>query len=137
MTTERNDRTDDAPGVGDLDALFAEARGTPPAPSRDLLARIEAEGLARQPRATPVGTRPAAAAPETGRGLFSGLAQAIAGIGGWPALGGLTAALVIGFGLGVSPPDSVESFATELLDGGTSAVLGDALWTFDSTLVEG
>lgn len=112
----------------ELDALFAEARATPPAASDALLARIEAEALALQP--APV--RAAAVVEAKGGGWFT----LDLGFSGWSSLGGLTAALVVGFGIGLSPPDAVSTLTSDLL-GTDASALEDVFWSFDSSLLEG
>ena len=114
----------------ELEALFTEARDNAPVPSEDLLARIEAQGLAEQPTpADAVAPQPAVVEK---RGWFDWHL----GFGGWSSLGGLTAALVVGFGIGISPPDAVTNLTPDFL-GSSTPELEDVLWTFDSSLLEG
>ena len=65
------------------------------------------------------------------------LARMISSLGGWTAMGGLTTALVVGFGIGIAPPDAIETFATDLLGGTAVEQIEDVLWSFDSSLLEG
>ena len=111
----------------ELEAMFAQARDAAPDASDALLARIEADAIAHQP--IPFSAAPAHA---KGGGWFS----LDLGFGGWSSLGGLTAALVVGFGIGLSPPDAVSTLTSDLLGGDTTA-LEDVFWSFDSTLLEG
>ncbi len=111
----------------ELEAMFAQARDMSPDASDALLARIEADAIAHQPA-------PFSAAPVHAKG--GGWFSLDLGFGGWSSLGGLTAALVVGFGIGLSPPDAVSTLTSDLLGGDTTA-LEDVFWSFDSTLLEG
>ena len=122
-----------------LDDLFAATRAAPPALPDGLQARMAADALAAMPVAPPMSdlTRPvvrSAVRPSAKRGMLAGL---IATLGGWQAMGGLTTALVLGFGIGVAPPAVVESLATDLLGGSAVEQIEDVLWSFDSSLLEG
>jgi hypothetical protein len=97
--TERDD---------DLDDLFAAARADTLVPSDALMARIAADAAS----VAAARRRPAVRAQRGG--LLSGL---FAALGGWPALGGLAAATVAGFWIGVAPPVGLQSL--------TSTVFGD------------
>lgn len=83
-----------------LDALFAAARGAAARPSDDFLARLVATAEAMQPAAP-------APAPAPRRGGWLGF------LGGWPALGGMAAATVAGFWIGVAPPAGLTTLAAE------------------------
>jgi len=120
----------DADLDAELEALFAEARKNAPVPSEDFLARIEAQSLAEQPMQVEAGSFTPPAAEK--RGWFDWHL----GFAGWSSLGGLTAALVVGFGIGISPPDAVTSLTSDFL-GSSTPNLEDVLWTFDSSLLEG
>ena len=97
-----------------LDALFAQARVTPPSPSDDLQARIVADALAVQAAfAEPV----AAPAPERA-GIFQRFAAVF---GGWPALGGMATACVLGIWIGAAPPAFLPD-AAQYLDAGAQEV---------------
>ena len=112
----------------ELEAMFAEARDDAPSPSNDLLARIEAQALAEQPAPVQV----VAPAPAKARGWFDWHM----GVGGWSSLGGLTAALVVGFGIGFSSPDTLTTLTPSFLSTDTSE-LDDVFWSFDGSLLEG
>lgn len=120
----------DADFDAELEALFAEARDHAPLPSEDLLARIEAQSLAEQP------THVEAVSPVQPVAENRGWFDWHLGFGGWSSLGGLTAALVVGVGIGISPPDAVTTLASDFL-GNSTPDLEDVLWTFDSSLLEG
>lgn len=108
----------------DLDALFAQAKAD--RPGSDLMARVllDADGvqgqLAEKPKRIPVPRQ-------------SWWAVAIAAIGGWSAISGITAAGAMGLAIGLYSPDTVA----EWLEGDTT--LGsyelapelDGLWTED------
>jgi hypothetical protein len=79
----------------DLDALFAEARVEQPSPT--LVARVAADAKAVQ----------AQPAPKSAVPRQSWWAAAIAGIGGWSAVSGITAAGVMGLAVGLYSPDTV------------------------------
>ena len=97
-----------------LDALFAQARVTPPRPSDDLQARIVADALAAQAAfAEPV----AAPVPER-----VGILQRFAAtFGGWPALSGMATACVLGVWIGAAPPAFLPD-AAQYLDAGAQEV---------------
>ncbi len=107
MMTDRNQSNDDALGMAALDALLAEARAVQPTPAPDLTARIladaQAADLARHP------PRAARKAPPTG-----GLRDVLAALGGWPALGGLSAATLAGLWIGIAPPAALDSVVAQL-----------------------
>ncbi len=132
MSTDPKEFDLDPALEAELEALFAEARDMAPDPSDALLARIEADAAALQPLpARRVSATMPASAP-TGGGWFG----FDLGLGGWSSLGGLTAALVVGFGIGLSPPDAVSSLTSDLL-GSDASALEDVFWSFDSSLLEG
>lgn len=126
-----------------LEALFSEAQSAPPAMPEAAMARIKADALSAMPKAVPE----LAVDPDRGAALATGssagssgvgwLSALVGNLGGWPSLGGLTAALVVGFGLGVAPPEAVESLATDLLGGSAAEQIEDVIWSFDSSLLEG
>ncbi|WP_224815539.1 dihydroorotate dehydrogenase [Hasllibacter sp. MH4015] len=89
-----NDREDEA-----FDALMEEARGD--APSGDLMARVLAD-------ADRVQARPAKPA-HAPRGRVPWWRGVIAGIGGWSAVSGITAAGIVGLAVGLYAPDEIEA----------------------------
>lgn len=94
---------------GALDRLFDLARGVAPPVSGDLMARILADAEAQAPVPVPV----AASAATVG---WRGWVDAI---GGWPAMGGLALATVVGVVIGINPPQGLSSI--------TSGILGETL----------
>ena len=86
----------------DLEALFAQTRRQD-APSADLLARVEADARALQPKVRAVAASPAAP-PRATIGFWREIAAVI---GGWRATGGLSAAVLLGFWLGLSDPSGL------------------------------
>ena len=114
-----------------LDDLFAEARGSALVLPGGLAARMVQDGMSAMPV---VSDAPVVVEPIASQGWLAGL---VASLGGWQAMGGLTTALVLGFGLGIAPPDAVESLATDLLGGSAAEQIEDVLWSFDSSLLEG
>jgi hypothetical protein len=99
MTMRESDMQDD-----DIDRLFALAREVQPPLPDTLAARILADAEAAVPR--PV-TRAAPAEPGGWRGI-------VAALGGWPALGGLALAGVVGLVIGISPPAGLSTIASGL-----------------------
>jgi len=96
-----------------LERLLSEARAAPPAMPRGMLARLEAQALTVQPRAA----------------LWRRMVDSI---GGWAGLGGLVTATVVGFWIGVAPPDGIATQVDLLLgDDVTMPVLMGAGWDFD------
>ena len=89
-----------------LEALFEDARATPPEVPAALMAQIMADAENAMP----------APAPQGWRGW-------LAALGGLPALGGLVTATCVGFWLGVAPPVGVPDFAGQVL--GVDAALED------------
>ncbi|WP_238928789.1 hypothetical protein [Alexandriicola marinus] len=104
-----------------IDALLEDVAQHPVAPiDAVLMARLVEDADRLVPRPEPV----AGAIAATGwRGVLDLM-------GGWPAMGGLVAAGVVGLWIGLAPPDLVDDAVAGLL-GGTVAVdltgLGDSL----------
>lgn len=101
--------------MSDVDALFASAREVPPQMPKNLEQAILRDAAQVQARRLETQTQARSgqgATPE--RGLHRIWRQFSAAIGGWPALGGLAAASLVGLWVGVAPPaflpDPVESF---------------------------
>lgn len=85
----------------ELDLLFAAARRQD-APSADLQARLLAAAVALQPR--PPSAVPDAPPVSVVPGFWQEMWQAL---GGWRATGGLSAAMLVGFWLGLSDPSGL------------------------------
>lgn len=82
-----------------LDALFDQARATPPEVPQALMARVLAEAQAAQPRPARQGWH-----------------AWLKALGGAPGLGGLITASCMGFWLGVAPPEALPDLAGYLLE---------------------
>ena len=106
------DKTDMAATERWLDEVAA--RDVPP-PDADFLARLTAQAVAAMPVAVPV-----ARARRGWRGW-------LAALGGWPALGGVAMAGLVGLWIGVAPPAAIDTLVAELL-GDTVTV---DLWSVD------
>jgi hypothetical protein len=104
---------DGAPQDGDeLDDLFALARGQQAEPSGALMARVLAGAQAAQPRSAAPRILPASPAVAPRGSAARGWRAVWQALGGWPAMGGLTAATVTGFWLGLAPPAALGSWAS-------------------------
>jgi hypothetical protein len=99
MTMREADIQDD-----DIDRLFALAREVQPPLPDALAARILADAEAA--------TRPVVGAAPAVPGGWRGI---VAALGGWPALGGLALAGVVGLVIGISPPAGLSTIASGLL----------------------
>ncbi|WP_405107029.1 hypothetical protein [Phaeobacter sp. BS52] len=105
---ERLDPADLAAAELALDDLFASVRTAAPAPLPEEVeqailseaAATQAAILNRQALASDLASPPGAA----GSGFFAGLRELLAGLGGWPALGGLATASAAGLWIGLAPP---------------------------------
>lgn len=86
-----------------LEDLFAQARDRAPEVSDDLMSRVLADAEMAQ-NMLPV------VQPEPGLGK-----RLLDLIGGWPTLGGLVAATIAGFWVGVAPPVAVEDLTVGLI----------------------
>lgn len=100
----------------DVEALFATARREAAEPSADLMARVLQDAEVAQPR-PPALTK--TARPNV-------LRHALAALGGWPSLGGLVAATIVGFGIGISPLTQIDTPAASLFGQPDSLALYDA-----------
>lgn len=95
-----------------LETYFDAARAAPPPVPQDLLARIQADAAAQQPKPT-VGWR-----------------GWVAALGGAPAMGGLITAACVGVWIGVAPPAQLPDVGGFVLgydsgeDSNTSAAFG-------------
>ncbi|WP_246045427.1 hypothetical protein [Rubellimicrobium roseum] len=97
----------------ELEMIFAQARGLRPEPDDDLMARLMADALREMP-----GTVVAAPRPKPGWRDW------MRALGGWPALGGLAAATVAGFWIGLTAPAGVSALAPGLWGEDVSVALG-------------
>ena len=99
------------PDADPMEALFAEARVNPPDPPDELMARVLADARAQQS---------VIAAPQRSWRLLW------RGIGGLPGLSGLAAATVVGFWIGVAPPEALPDLAGQMVSGDEAALLQSA-----------
>lgn len=120
MTDERKTQPDD----DGLEDFFEAARRMAPSPSDALMARVLADALAAQPVAAP---RPVPR-PVPRPGAWAQLREAL---GGWPALGGLATAGVMGLAIGIAAPADLVDLATAVLDQGTDTYLVDLMPELD------
>ena len=97
----------------ELESLFTQARATPPLMPDGLMARVIQDAEDVQPTAAHGGWR-----------------SWLRAIGGAPGLGGLVSASVLGFWLGVAPPDNLPDLAGQVLGQDVSA---DFELTLDTT----
>ena len=98
--------------IGGLGAFFDAARAHPPAPSAELLARVLSDAEAEQVWITRR-AETARAAPRSGL-----LEQLYRLLGGWPAMAGLTTAVLAGVWIGTALPEGLSgsSEAAYLVD---------------------
>ena len=115
----------------DLDDLLAAEAANPAKASAALLDRviadadIIADGRARM-------THPDNLAPRAG--LMDSL---LAAIGGWPGVGGLATATVVGIWIGFAPPAAIDDLAGSYLANNDSYGFGDLMPSIDGFLDEG
>jgi hypothetical protein len=105
-----------APTELDLEALFAEARDLEPRPSANLMTRMAADALREMPRHPTSAIRPA-----PGRMRWR---DWIAALGGWPAVGGLATAAVVGVWIGATAPAGLAHLAPALWGESVSIAFG-------------
>lgn len=99
------DRIDGKQDGDDLDDLFAVARRVAPAPPDALMARVLADAMAAQAAQAAVRRAPRP-------GLLAQLREAL---GGWPAVGGLATAGVVGLAIGIAAPAGLADLTAALL----------------------
>ncbi|WP_096869781.1 hypothetical protein [Phaeobacter piscinae] len=105
---DRLDPADLAAAELALDGLFASARTAAPVPLPEGVeqailseaAATQAAILNRQALASDLASQSA----EARSGVFAGMRELLAGLGGWPALGGLATASAAGLWIGLAPP---------------------------------
>ncbi|WP_146586240.1 hypothetical protein [Puniceibacterium confluentis] len=110
---------DDASAKGDLAGFFEAARLGGAEPTGGFMARMEADALRMQPR--PMIRRK--------QSLWRELLQ---GLGGWPAVAGLTAATCVGVWIGINPPDRLDA----LLEDPSAIQSVDPLSGYDFAMLE-
>ena len=95
-----------------LDSLLADLAVLPvEPPGQDLMERILADAVAAQPAPLP----PGPAVPSASGVGSSGWRGWLDALGGWPALGGLTAAAVTGLWIGMAPPAAIDDLVAGVL----------------------
>lgn len=123
----------DKTGDPALDAAFDAARTARPEPSARLMAAILADAAA-QPKAAPAVVAPARARRG---GVWAGLWR---GLGGWPAAGVLSAALVLGIALGgqqTVPLSPIDALTGGIEIAATDDTGGELMPGIDAFLTEG
>ncbi|SIO57292.1 hypothetical protein SAMN05444722_3708 [Rhodovulum sp. ES.010] len=111
----------------DLETLFEAGRAARPAPPDALLARVMDDAI------TEAGGRSAGViGPVPRRGVLAGL---VTGLGGWPALGGLATAGVVGLWIGYVAPGGIDTVRAAMLGGGYG--IADMMPSLDGYLAEG
>ncbi len=114
----------------ELEGLFTAARGTAPAPSDALMARILADADAALPGP---GHASATVPLRAGGGWLS---RVLDGIGGWPAAAGLAAATVAGLAIGIATPETLSLLSGGVLSATTDG-MEDLLPSYAALLTEG
>jgi hypothetical protein len=113
------DRMDGQQDHDDLDDFFGAARRVTPAPSDALMARVLADAMAAQ-------------APVMVRVQRPGwLAQLRDALGGWPAVGGLATAGVVGLAVGIAAPAGLGDLTAALLGQPADGYLVDLMPELD------
>jgi len=116
MTDTRKTELDD----DGLEAFFEAGRRAAPTPSDALMARVLADALAAQPVAKP--------RPVPRPGAWAQLREAL---GGWPALGGLATAGVMGLAIGIAAPSGFADLGLAFLGQSTDTYLVDLMPELD------
>jgi len=109
-----------------LASLFDEARSENVEPSDDLLTRVLADADECQPKA-----------PSVSAAKASFWDRLLSGVGGWPALSGVTAAGVAGLWIGLTPPDVVDDWVANAMGNTTSVSFVDDFAGFDEVTLDG
>lgn len=115
----------------ELEALFAVVVDQVPEPSSALTARILADAdmiASAQSEAKKVRAAPAR------QNWFDGFLRAV---GGWPAVGGLVTATVVGVWIGYAPPAAFDGIAETYLATDTGYDLIDFMPTYEAVMDEG
>ncbi len=107
-----------------LEVYFDAARRATPEPSAALLTRVADQAQSLQPAPAPL--------PRGAGGGLPGWRMALSMIGGWPTAAALSAAMLAGVWLGVSPPAPIGSLSAYYLDSASSfRSLDGAPWMDD------
>ena len=121
MTDHGHGPQGDGGGPDALDDFFGAARRAAPRPSDALLARVLSDALAVQ--AAPVPTR-----RPTRPSLLAQLRDAL---GGWPAVGGLATAGMMGLAIGIAAPAGLGDLTAALLGQPADGYLVDLMPELD------
>ncbi|WP_132693181.1 hypothetical protein [Rhodovulum steppense] len=113
----------------EIEALFAAARTDRPEPSAALLARVMADAMAEAE------ARAASAPAPRARPTGGGLARILGLIGGWPAMGGLATAGLMGVWIGYAAPGGFDAVTATMLGSGYD--VSDMMPGLDAYLTEG
>lgn len=115
----------------ELEALFTEAANVETMPSNALMARIvaDADQVADVQDAMRNPPRPVAR-----QNWFAGFLK---GIGGWPAMGGLVTATMVGIWVGYAPPEVLDGITDTYLTTDTGFDLGDLMPSYEALIDEG
>ena len=109
-----------------LNDLFEDVKQETVEPSDALMARVLADAAQLQPvKASAIVEAPS---------LWS---RAITSIGGWGAMSGVAAAGVAGLWIGLTPPDSVDSWVAEAMGSTTSISFVDEFAVFEEGSFDG
>jgi hypothetical protein len=111
----------------ELEALFATGRSRPVPPSEALLARVMDDAMAEAGARAGLGAGPVRGQDRRGR-----LAALLAVIGGWPAMGGLVAAGLVGVWIGYAAPGGLDTVRSDVL--GSGYEITDLVPSLDSYL---
>jgi hypothetical protein len=130
--TDQTERPD-APAPQDgLEDFFGAARRMRPDPSEALMARVLEDALAAQAApAAAAQAAPVAAARVWRRARPGVLAQLREALGGWPAIGGLATAGVMGLAVGISAAAGLGDLTAALLGQPGDAYLVDLMPELD------
>jgi len=116
----------------ELDDVFAQEAANEQTLSPALMQRIleDADQVLAAQKAPEISARPA--------GQFTLWHSFISAIGGWPGIGGLATATVVGIWIGFSPPAAIDELAeTYLADKNSAYDFGDFMPSIDDLLSEG
>jgi hypothetical protein len=99
-----------------VDAMFAASKRCAPQPSDDLMRRVLADAEMAQPGF-------AVSAPVQRRGVFD---RFVGRFGQWMSVAGLATATAVGFLIGFSPPQVIETPAVSIFASSDALALYDA-----------
>jgi hypothetical protein len=114
----------------EIEALFAAARAHPAEPSAALLARVMEDAMIEASACALPDRAPVRHAAR--RGVLAAL---VAAIGGWPAMGGLATAGLVGVWIGYAAPAGLDTVTSDVFGDGYE--VSDLVPSLDSYLAEG